>query len=431
MASPFQRFLIRQFSEMSVTGLMNLIRSQRTAQIGIALVFACALAIAISSGNSLRFLDEMDYNDLAESLLHHHAFNAENALPTLARPPGYPFVLAAMYALVDSPLVAKLVNCLALLASTYLLMRLSERLCAFRTALVPFVVLCYPLFFYAASTLYPQTLGGLLLLGTIVLLSDKEAGVRTLIVAGVLFGVLCLMIPSFMYILPFLALYVMYQWRARPREMLLRAIVMFLLTGLTIAPWTTRNAVEFHAFVPVSANGGFNLAVGNSAFTPVNGKGDVHRACPDVSSPDEAERDSLLAACAVKWIRANPGPAFRLYVAKFFNYFNYRNELSTSTEQKAWQEWLVFATYYPLLGLAFVRLWFWRRYRFSSLEALLYVIYFANAALTAVFFTRLRFRIPFDLLLVAIDAAFVSWLLRSASSSWSQQPAGETRVSVN
>jgi hypothetical protein len=407
-----------------VSGLLNLIRNQRTAQIGLALVLLCSVAIAISSGNSLRFLDEGDYNDLAQSLLHQHAFNAETGETTLSRPPGYPFILVAIYALIYSPLVAKLVNCLALVASAYLLTRLSARLCTFRTALAPFVVLCYPLFFYTASTLYPQTIGGLLLVVSIFLAADEEAGVRTLAIVGVLFGFLCLMIPSFMYILPLLVLFVMYQWRARAREMWLRAIVLSVLAGLTIAPWTIRNAVEFQAFVPVSANGGFNLAVGNSSFTPVNGKGDVHKACPEVSTRDEARRDNLLAACAMRWIRANPGPALRLYVAKFLNYFNYRNELSTSSEQKAWQEWLVFATYYPLLVLAFVRLAFWRAYRISSLETLLYAIYFANAALTAVFFTRLRFRIPFDLLLVVIDSAFVSWLVsaRSAASGRRQSP---------
>jgi hypothetical protein len=391
--------------------LVNVIRSRRTAQIAILLVLVCSVGLVIWSGASFRYFDEIDYNNLAQSLLRRHQFAADGRL-TLFRPPGYPFILVAIYELIDSPLAAKLVNCLALVASTYLLTRLSERIYPSRTALVPVAVLCYPLFFYTASTLYPQTIGGLLLLAIILQLAQEQGAVRNLAVAGVLLGALCLVIPSFLYILPLLALYVMYQRRGHLKQMFGHAVLLGLVAALTISPWTIRNAVEFHALVPISANSGFNLALGNSAFTPANRKTDLVAACPGVRyTPNEVEFDRSLTRCALGWMRANPGPALRLYVAKFFNYFNFRNELITSGEQKPWQEWLVFVTYYPLLGLTLLRLAFWRRYRISGLETLLYVVYFGNAALTAVFFTRLRFRIPFDLLLIAIDAAFVAYLL--------------------
>jgi hypothetical protein len=394
--------------------LVNVIRSQRTAQIAILLVFVCSVGLVVWSGDSLRYFDEIDYNNLAQSLLRHHTF-AVNGRLTLFRPPGYPLILAAIYELIDSAMVAKLVNCLALLASTLLLTRLSLRLYPDRTALVPLAVLCYPLFFYTASTLYPQTIGGLLLLAITQQLADARGAIRNVVTAGALLGVLCLVIPSFLYILPLFALYLMYERRGHLKQMFGQAILLGLIAALTITPWTIRNAMEFRAFVPISANSGFNLALGNSAFTPANRKTDLAAACPGVTyTPNEVEYDHALTRCALGWMRANPVPALRLYVAKFFNYFNFRNELITASEQKPWQEWLVFVTYYPLLSLALLRLAFWRRYRLTGLEALLYAIYFGNAALTAIFFTRLRFRIPFDLLLIAIDAAFVTYLL----SAW-------------
>jgi hypothetical protein len=416
-----------------MSALVKVIRSQRTAQIAMLLVLACSVGLVIWSGNSLRYFDEIDYNSLAQSLLHRHAFAADGRL-TLFRPPGYPFILAAIYGLVDSPLAAKLVNCLALVASTFLLARLSVQLYPSRTALVPLAVLCYPLFFYTASTLYPQTIGGLLLLAIILQLAGEHGAARSLAIAGVLVGALCLVIPSFLYILPLFGLYVMYQRRGHMKQMFGHAVLLGLIAALTIAPWTIRNAIEFHALVPISANSGFNLALGNSAFTPANRKTDLMAACPGVRyTPNEVEFDRSLTRCALGWMRANPGPALRLYVAKFFNYFNFRNELITSGEQKPWQEWLVFITYYPLLGLSLLRLAFWRRYRLSGLETLLYAIYYGNAALTAIFFTRLRFRIPFDLLLVAIDAAFVTYLLsaRTGESAPSRPAPAETMAQTH
>jgi hypothetical protein len=63
-----------------------------------------------------------------------------------------------------------------------------------------------------------------------------------------------------------------------------------------------------------------------------------------------------------------------------------------------------------------------RRYPCSRVEWLLYAIYFGNGVLTAVFFTRLRFRMPFDLLLVAIDSAFLARLLAGARRDAASTP---------
>jgi hypothetical protein len=403
-----------------MNSFLNLIRNPRTTQLVVLLVLVCAVGLAIWSGNTLRFFDEIDYSKLAHSLLHQHAFAADNRL-TMFRPPGYPLVLAAIYQLVDSPMAAKLVNCVALAASAYLVVRLSQRLYPCRAALAALAVLCYPLFLYAASTLYPQTIGGFLLLAIILQLSDKQGRAWHAFAGGVLVGVLCLLIPSFLYILPLFGLYVMYERRSRLKTLLLHASMLGLGAAAIIAPWTIRNAIQFGAFVPISGNSGYNLALGNSAITPADRNTNLAVTCPDFRpTQSEVEFNREMTHCAVAWMRANPGPAFVLYVQKFLNYFNFRNELITPDQVKRWQEWLIFITYYPLLILALVRLFFWKRYPLSSLEVLLYVIYVGNAAVTAIFFTRLRFRIPFDLLLTAIDSAFVMYWLRAPADSSSR-----------
>jgi hypothetical protein len=397
--------------------IVRAIRSRRTILAALLLVLVCSLAVAYLSGSVLRFYDEQDYNRLGDSLLHRHTF-AFGDTRTVFRPPGYSFVLAAVYALVDNPLAGKVFNCFALLGTSALLVRLSARLQPGRTALAPLAVVCYPLFLFAASTLYPQTLAGLLLIATLLLVAQEKLFCS--LAAGVTFAWLCLTVPSFLFILPLLLLYLMYQKRHDRRQMWSQMAVLGLAAVLFIAPWTLRNKQLTGYVVLISANSGYNLAIGNSSFTPADGSAlpNTLQACPWLQfNPNEAEADRDLSDCAKLWIRTHPAEALRLYAAKVVNYFNFRNEISTSSQQqKPWQGWLVAATYYPLLLLAIARLGFWRRYRMSLLEALLYVIYFGNACLAAVFFTRLRFRIPFDLLLIAIDAAFVAWLMRKRSS---------------
>jgi hypothetical protein len=279
-------------------------------------------------------------------------------------------------------------------------------------ALVPYMLIGYPILLYAATTLYPQIIGCLLLLATLLLLSTPGRSPGHLLSAGLVYGCLCLAIPAFLYMTPILLAYLVLE-RRRPWRFSFGAAGGFVLVViLTIAPWTIRNRIEFHAFIPISANGGFNLLVGNSATTPVTGKPSIEALrieCPALlDDSDEVALDKALTRCAMNWITANPGTAARLYAAKLLNYFNFRNELTTANQQKWWEDWIAFATYYPLLVVALLRLALFRQYRLTAVEWLLYALYFGNAVLTAVFFTNLRFRIPYDVLLIAIDAAFLA-----------------------
>jgi hypothetical protein len=388
---------------------------RRLGLIGILLVLMGSAVLALWSGDSLRYGDEIDYHELAQTLVHKHQFATSSGRITVFRPPGYAFGLAAVYEFTESPLVAKLLNCLALAASSYLLMRLSRRIFPTYSALAPYLVLFYPVFLYAASTLYPQTIGGLLFLASILLLSGPELGWLRLVGAGVIYGALCLAIPSFIYIIPFFLGYLLFGRERPDRWSVLHCAVFGAAIVITIAPWTIRNSIQFRAFVPVSANGGFNLVIGNSPATRANGKPTLKEACGQVPYiPNEVDFDHALTHCAIEWITGNPKAAGRLYLGKLLNYFNFQNELATVTQATSWQDWAVFATYYPLLLVALLRLAMIRRYPCSRVEWLLYAIYFGNGVLTAVFFTRLRFRMPFDLLLVAIDSAFLARLLAAA-----------------
>jgi len=166
----------------------------------------------------------------------------------------------------------------------------------------------------------------------------------------------------------------------------------------------------FHTLVPVSANTGYNLFVGNYPQTPPNSGLNVPvlQMCNHLRhNMSEADFDAAFRQCALDWITANPGAAARLYVGKLVNYFNYRNEIATAGAGGAWRDWLVFFTYYPLLALVLVRAACARRLPLARAEILILLLYFLNAAAAAVFFTRLRFRIPFDFMLIPVAAAFL------------------------
>lgn len=383
----------------------------RSLRIGLLLIAVCATIVVVGSGDRLRFDDEFRYQELANSLLQRHAYAAPDGTPTAWWPPGYPFAVSAVYALWHRPLAAKLLNVLCLTLAVYTAALLARRLYRNASSLTPYMALCYPIFLYVAGTLYPQLLGSLLFLCALALLSSDSLSRARAATAGLVYGLLCLTVPAFLLLLPLVLIYIALGTHASLRETLVKAGIVAAMTALTLSPWIVRNALQLHAFVPVSTNSGFNLLLGNSPLSQAQSKPDMALVCTEAhDSPDEVTYDHRLTHCATDWIKHNPMQAAHLYLSKVRNYFNYRDKLATTSEATDWAAWIMFATYYPLLLLAIARLAFIRRFPLNRTEVLLYLLYFGDALASALFFTRIRFRIPFDFLLVVIDSAFVARL---------------------
>jgi hypothetical protein len=385
--------------------------SPKYRKIGLALLFSCALGVSLRSGDNLRYLDESDYDQLARTLLHSHTFAFGDGFPTAWRPPAYPVFIAAAYAISERPVTAKIQNVFVLILSAIALGLVASRIHPNASSLVPFLVLGYPLLTYAASVLYPQIFGCLLLTTTVMFLSGERPSGRYAAAAGLIYGMLILAIPSFALMMPVFAAYLFFlpdmPWGLRIR----RTLLLAGSAALVVAPWTVRNYVDFHTLIPVSANGGWNLFIGNSPETTPNGSvagvnviSLCKRVRPDM---DVIELDRAVGKCAKDWITEHPWSAIKLYAGKITNYFNFRNELATKDAESHWTDWLVFATYYPLLLIVLLRAALFRRIPFSKAETLIYIVYFSNALISAIYFTRIRFRIPFDFLLIAVASSFL------------------------
>lgn len=88
-------------------------------------------------------------------------------------------------------------------------------------------------------------------------------GVRSALAAGALWGLATLTREPPLYLIPVAA-----AWLAWRRSGGLRRAGAFVLAAaLVILPWTARNWIVFHAFVPVSTMGSFSLWQGNSGLT--------------------------------------------------------------------------------------------------------------------------------------------------------------------
>jgi hypothetical protein len=269
-------------------------------------------------------------------------------------------------------------------------------------------VLFYPLFFYTAGTLYPQMLGTFLFLAFIspLLLQDTRTTAQA-IVAGVACGWLILTIPTFLFFLVATNVFLFIS-----RKKYLTPITVFVTAVFVVGLWTFRNFVVFDSFVLISTNSGLNLLLGNSEHSTANSgvNADVSKFEHNATGMSEIERDRYFRSRAIEFIRDNPRNALMLYLKKTANFFNYRNDLFVSTESSPWRDWVMLLTFGPLLGLFVTRICLFRVFPFSELEKYLSAAYLSSAFLQAVFFTRIRFRVPFDFLLIAEVAILLSLL---------------------
>ena len=233
----------------------------------LILMFVSGLGYSVALGNTLRYPDEKLYYTFARNLKEHSTVSIDGLTPSAAKAPGFSFWMLGAVLISNDVMLVRLLNYCALALSIWLVYRIVRRRSRPWVGVLS-VLLClgYPLFFYTASTLYPQTLGAMLLL-LILYLADRQAKVTLTngVVMGLLCGYLVLVIPTTVFLLPiFLA------WKLLGKHSRFGVLAILLFALLANTPWAIRNYRTFHSFVFISTDGGFNLLLGNNRNTTPN-----------------------------------------------------------------------------------------------------------------------------------------------------------------
>jgi hypothetical protein len=388
-----------------------------------ALVVVAGLVYSYWLSSNLRYPDEEDYYVLACHLATRGEFTLNGEQPTAIRPPAYAFLLSLLLRLGAGVVQLRAFNFALLggcLLLTYFILR--ERLSDLAGAIGAALIVCYPVFFYTAGTLFPQTFGAFVFLLILYVLSyittchpnstchKKALSITPFVIIGFLFGLLLLAIPAFVF-----SLLIVCIWTVIAVGKLKYGITILTIALLIVSLWSVRVYFVFRSFVFISANSGIMLLAGNSENTTANSgiTTDISNYTNKTVTLNELQRDAYYRAKAIEFIRKNPRRVIQLYLAKIGNYFNYYNDLQIKGEQSSINNFVMLLTYYPLLFLALMRIVSLKYLSLSIFEWLLMLLYIGDACFSAVFFTRIRYRLPFDFLLIVLSAQFIAMLLSS------------------
>ena len=401
-------------------------REKNLERIGVILLLLYLLAGMIYSAvlpAVARFPDEDEYLKLSYNLVHGPGYSMDGVNLTACRPPGYAFFLAGIRVLGGGFFSFRAAQFLLLGATVVLLSRLSSEKKPFAGLLVvTCLVICYPLLFYTSATLYPQILAGFLFVLALVLTLIEKRGLALNLVTGLTFGALIFEVPTFLFTMVIgvgaAGLLKIIRWRD--------VLVIVLAASLVVGAWTARNAALFHRFVPIASNSGLSLLMGNNstviAYEAASNVGmNPYYARARSLGLDEFQSDRFYRDQAVSWIQAHPGHALVLYFEKVLNFFNIINVYQTRQEVTAWKQAVMAVAYLLLLGLLAWRLAEIRRFPLVPREKLFLIVYILSAFTAAIFFTRIRYRLPYDYLIMAIIAQHLSrrleiWMTSRRSS---------------
>lgn len=187
--------------------------------------------------------------------------------------PGYPAWVGLWYAIVGhNPLAVRLIQVPLGAVTIALAHRLARRLFGSRVALVAaFAVALYPLAFQYEELLYSEALATPLTLAVLLAVLGGPPTRRRSLVTGLLLGVTLLVRSSSLLLIA--GILVAWWIAAGPRRGIGLTVLAVGVAALVVAPWTVRNAIVLHGFVPISledaaAYGTFNAQAAHDPVWP-------------------------------------------------------------------------------------------------------------------------------------------------------------------
>jgi len=266
----------------------------------LSLILTTSLAIRFAAAlywhGDVSGIDVGRYLNQAQSIAETHSFTY-NGYTTAMNGPLFPFILSFFFAAGFHSFLAQLLFVLIGSGTAILTYLLTERIQP-RIALAAGLCMALaPMSVKYSVVLLTETLFTFLVTAALVLWSRGKWKL-----SGLAWGLSMLTRPTSLFFVLLLFLFGLKQRRH---------LIMASIAFLTVLPWTVRNAVQFHSFIPVASQGGGILLLGTVNLNyrePIWTQIDhtVLFLPEDLEGKPESVQDRILFWKAIDIIRAHP-----------------------------------------------------------------------------------------------------------------------------
>jgi hypothetical protein len=370
------------------------------------------------------WLMSIDYFEIGKNLATGKGFTLNNQ-PVLFYEPGYSYFLAVIHltfghlSLFLVRLIMSLINCFNCL----IIYKISKNIFPNDPLVAPLSFLLsifYPLMIFIVSDGMETALFAFfisLLIWQLIKLGEKDGIISTTLV-GVSFGLTSLIKPT---VIPFLFLSLLWYFfifSAQSWFKMSRLIIISITAFALILPWSIRNYKVSGEPILFAAKGGFNFWLGNNPDATEDSADKryameklveflkPHFPRIDLSIPSnlsplmfDGRTEKLFYSASISYIKENPIHYLFLSFKKgLFLWKLYPDTSSKNEFSNPWVKLINIITYGPILlfGIAGIILSYrhWRR------TSLLVLLFFSFTIVHAIFFPKVRFRIPLDPFLI-------------------------------
>jgi 4-amino-4-deoxy-L-arabinose transferase-like glycosyltransferase len=309
---------------------------RRLPRLGLAVWALLAVALVLRLGyvavtpDYAIVHDARDYDYHARSIARGEGYGLSYQLPTAFRPPGYSFLLAGVYDVagvaregVDERVPpARIVQAFVGTLAVALIGVIAAQLWGRREALAALALgAVYLPLILIGGALMSEPLFVVLMLGSLAAAIQHRRSThayRWALLAGLVGGLAVLTRANGLVLLLPLAVGV---WTVRPRwswRALAPPALLVAIALATVAPWTVRNAVELHSFVPVSTQLGSALAgtynddarldrENPASWRSLRRIDELRSIYGQVGTIPEAELEKQLRHESLEYVRDHPG----------------------------------------------------------------------------------------------------------------------------
>jgi len=279
------------------------------------------------------------------------------------------------------------------------------------------------------DTALAALMAGLVLWATMAIVDSRK--LRDWIGYGLLWGAALMTNASFLSVFPILLVWLAWKLRgARGRWFQLPAAAA-LAAALCCVPWTARNFIVFHKFVPLRSNFGLELWLGNNDQVPDTWAGFLH---PN-DFPPEGEKFARMGEIAymqekqheaLQFMASHPRDTLRFFWRRFAdNWVGAWDPVQDIWRSLTWDSRTVLLSNISisLLGLAGLLLLFRQKSPYAFPIAMFPLVY---PIVYYISHTSQRYRHPIDPVLVVLASLAISFPIRALSGKATLASAGGT-----